>query len=168
MELKAKLQKQIDKKMAEITERDSQISALQAENDRDNAFIQGVQESIKAIPDELLCTETKRRQSKSRAVKAGSSSEKALTALRELGKPTHINELAVKMGSSISQEAIKNIASSLRQSANNERIFTRPAPNTFGLIEWDDYDPDEFEPTEDEIYESYRDQAEEDEEVMSH
>jgi chorismate-pyruvate lyase len=51
------------------------------------------------------------------------------------GKPVHIGELLEALGKVASRESRASLTSSLAAYVRRGEIFTRPAPNTFGLIE---------------------------------
>jgi hypothetical protein len=51
------------------------------------------------------------------------------------GRPVHIDDLLQALGRDNTREAKASLGSSLAAYVRREEIFTRPAPNTFGLIE---------------------------------
>jgi len=63
--------------------------------------------------------------------------DKARTALRRVGKPLYIEELLRAMGKEVNKKNRVSLSGSLGSYVRQEYIFTRPAPNTFGLIEFD-------------------------------
>lgn len=69
-------------------------------------------------------------------LRPNSAMAKARDALRKLRKATHIDELIVAMG--IPPEKKRSITGQLSLYARREQIFSRPKPNTFGLLEWAD------------------------------
>ena len=65
----------------------------------------------------------------------GSSVAKARDAILRAGNPMHVSELLSALGKDVTKETRASLASSLAAYVRRDEIFTRPAPNTFGLIE---------------------------------
>jgi hypothetical protein len=61
----------------------------------------------------------------------------AIAVLRDFGAPTHIrkiiDEIEARTGRRLNQHGI---VGSISQYVREKRIFFRPEPNTFGLLEW--------------------------------
>jgi hypothetical protein len=71
----------------------------------------------------------------SRAIlRAGSSVDQARQTILRNGAPVHISALADAIGQDTREGRI-SLASSLAAYVRKGEIFTRPAPNTFGLVE---------------------------------
>ena len=71
-------------------------------------------------------------------VKSGSQAEKVIRVLSDAGEPVHINEIMARMGIECTMSAKNSLAGSLSRYVRQGQIFTRPAPGTFGLIEWEE------------------------------
>jgi len=71
----------------------------------------------------------------STGLRAGSSVHQARHFILKTGAPVHINALVEAIGNDTSRESRISLASSLAAYVRKGEIFTRPAPNTFGLIE---------------------------------
>lgn len=71
---------------------------------------------------------------------------KARDALLKEAKPLHIDDLLKAIGKTKEHKA--SVSGSLGNYVRKNEIFTRPAPNTFGLKEFDESQPEE-EPPED-------------------
>lgn len=65
----------------------------------------------------------------------GSSVARAREAILRAGKPVHVSDLLSALGRDVTRASRASLASSLAAYVRREEIFTRPAPNTFGLIE---------------------------------
>ncbi len=65
--------------------------------------------------------------------KAGSMTAQARDAIKQAGCPLHVNELLKAIGKS--DDAKASLTGSLAAYVRREEVFTRPAPNTYGLIE---------------------------------
>ena len=107
------------------------------------AEIQGFEERLKvariyvqALQDILnvLARDSDTPQSDS-ALRPGSSVTLARDVILKAGQPVHINELLDALGKGITREGRASLTSSLAAYVRRGDIFTRPAPNTFGLIE---------------------------------
>lgn len=68
-------------------------------------------------------------------LRPGSAVALARDAILARGKPVHINELLGIQGKELTRESRASLTSSLSAYVRRGEIFTRPAPNTFGLIE---------------------------------
>ena len=68
-------------------------------------------------------------------VKAGSAVAEARAAILARGGPMHIAAILEAMGKPVDRETRGSLASSLAAYVRRGEIFTRPAPNTFGLRE---------------------------------
>lgn len=68
-------------------------------------------------------------------LKVGSAVAEARQVIRERGVPVHINDILTALGKGITREAKASLTSSLAAYVRRNEIFTRPAPNTFGLAE---------------------------------
>ena len=69
------------------------------------------------------------------ALRPGSSVAKARDEILRRGAPVHIGDLLSALGKDASRESRSSLTSSLAAYVRRGEIFTRPAPNTFGLIE---------------------------------
>ncbi|MBV8764927.1 MAG: hypothetical protein JO137_19670 [Hyphomicrobiales bacterium] len=69
------------------------------------------------------------------ALKAGSMAAKAREAILNAGRPLHVGALLDALDRVPSRENRASITSSLAAYVRRGEIFTRPAPNTFGLSE---------------------------------
>jgi hypothetical protein len=69
------------------------------------------------------------------ALRVGSSVAQAREAILRAGKPVHISDLLVALGKVVTKETRASLASSLAAFVRRREVFTRPAPNTFGLVE---------------------------------
>lgn len=134
MGLKNALQKKIDKKNMELEDLRRQKIEIEARILAVESYIEGVQDSMKSADKSINASNS----GVTRAVKAGSSTDKAQKALRAIGRPAHISELLGLMGMEDTVDNQRNVSSSLSASYRNDRIFTRPQSKTFGLIEWNE------------------------------
>lgn len=69
-------------------------------------------------------------------LRKGSGTAKAYDALKRTGHHMHVKDLLEAMGVKVSRKTTQGLASSLRAYVNKHEIFTKPAPNTYGLVEF--------------------------------
>lgn len=79
-------------------------------------------------------------------LRPGSSVSQARDVILAAGKPVHISDLLEALGKAGTREGRASLTSSLAAYVRREDIFTRPAPNTFGLIELGHSEPVAEEP----------------------
>lgn len=114
------LQKLYDKKQAEINDLESQLSQAKA-------YLQAIQDSIKAMPRESAAAE--------QSLRAGSGLARTRDILKVSGKPMHVSEILKALGKPVDKKSKLSLSGSLATYARRREIFVRTAPNTFGLIE---------------------------------
>ena len=123
MGIREELQKRIDRKQQEITE--LELKAREA-----RSYIQALQDSLKLLPKDYSAgggTET--------VLRPGSHLYQAREAIRKAGHPLHVNDILKALGKPIEKRSRMSLAGSLSGYARKGGIFSRPAPNTFGLLE---------------------------------
>ena len=69
------------------------------------------------------------------ALRDGSAVAQALDFRLRIGTPVHINDLLEGLGRGLTRESRASLTSSIAAYVRRGEIFTRSAPNTFGLIE---------------------------------
>lgn len=122
---------------------------LRTQLEKQESFVQGLQEALRFLPKEGAADRNSEQQ-----LRAGSELAKARDFLREKGKPTHISEILQHLGKELNKDTRASLAGSLGHYARKGEIFTRPAPNTFGLTEFESSSaiepPDDFGVDDDE------------------
>jgi hypothetical protein len=68
-------------------------------------------------------------------LRAGSAVAQAREAILEKGAPMHVNDILSALGKDMTREARASLIGSISAYVRRGEIFTRPAPNTFGLSE---------------------------------
>ena len=140
MSLRRKFERKIREKEQEIHDLENKLMEARA-------YMQAMQDAIRLVPVEgdgengEIASE--------RVIKAGSAMEVAMKALRKAGKALHIMDLLKAMGREPTVENRASVGSSIAAYVRKGEIFTRPAPNTFGLAEWgqptaESVPPDDF------------------------
>jgi hypothetical protein len=118
MNARDQLQKLLDRKQQEINDLEIQI-------EKAKAYAQALQDSMKFLPKENGQTQV--------LLRPGSALARAQDILRKAGKPLHISEILKALNEKPDKRV--SLSGSLSAYVRNGQIFTRPAPNTFGLIE---------------------------------
>lgn len=138
MKFRDDLLKRIEKKELEIRDLEKQLAAAQA-------YLQALQETIRMLPKEPRTGQSPPAQ----ILRPGSGVAKAREAILKAGKPLHITELLKALGRAVDKNSRVSLSGSLSGYVKRNEIFTRPAPNTFGLIELNHSQMPEDEPPED-------------------
>ncbi len=74
------------------------------------------------------------------ALRKGSAVARAREAILKEGVPVHMDLLLERLGRPITRDTKASLTSSLSAYVRRGEIFSRPAPNTFGLIELGHHD----------------------------
>jgi hypothetical protein len=129
-----KLEDRLRRKEQEIQELEMKISEAKA-------YIQALTDTIKLLPKDK-----KESVSVEDKLRPGSLVFKTWEFLKKSGKPMHINEILIAIGKTTNKKDKIALAGSLGWYVRRQEIFTRPEPNTFGLIdiEKSDEPPDNF------------------------
>lgn len=132
MSERARIAEKLNKKEQELQALDDKVKATRI-------YIQALRDVLKLLDNDggESTPET--------VLRVGSAVAQARDVILKLQKPVHINELLEALGKAATREGRASLTSSLAAYVRREEIFTRPAPNTFGLIELG-HDPLEQEP----------------------
>ncbi|HTG14406.1 MAG TPA: hypothetical protein VK747_03965 [Blastocatellia bacterium] len=121
MGIRAQIEKKIENKRQEI--------AGFVELIRDHeAFIAGLQEALKLLPKDRM-----EERNPDQILRAGSDMAKVRDLLNERGEALYINEILKGIGKEVNKKNRISIGGSLANYVRRGEIFTRPAPNTYGL-----------------------------------
>jgi hypothetical protein len=120
------LQKLADKKVQEIADLEHQI-------DMAKAYLQAIQDGIKALPRDV---QPNGGTSDDRVgeLRSGTLLAKARDALQSHGRPMHVNNILQAIGIENTKGNRVSLVGSLGSYVRKGQVFTRPAPNTFGLV----------------------------------
>jgi len=127
MGLREEIQRKIERKQVELAdlERGHLIAMAGA-----RAYIQALQDMLKSVP-----REDAQAPDPETVLRPGSSMARTREAILAAGKPLHVNELLKAINRPVDHGSRVSVSSSLATYVRKGIIFTRPAPNTFGLIE---------------------------------
>ncbi len=126
MKVEQDIEKRIRAKRDEAQELQKKLSMAEA-------YIEALEESLRLI----------KRTSKTEdgdGIRLGSMIQKAQMVLRQEGKPLYVGDLLTRMGREATKMNRMSLSGSLGNYVRNGHVFTRPAPNTFGLIEFGESD----------------------------
>jgi hypothetical protein len=124
MGVRGNFQKLIDKKQQEI-------HALEIQVREASAYIQALQDSMKLLP-----RDTDVNVESEHTLRAGSTLAKTRDLLRKSGSPLPINEILKQLGKPQDAKHRLSLAGTLSGYVRKGRVFTKTAPNTFGLLEF--------------------------------
>ena len=122
MGVREQFQKLIDRKQQDIKDLELQL-------EKARTYAQALQDSMRLLPKEFSSAD--REQS----LRPGTALAKAREALKVAGKPMHISDILKAIGKPPDKKNKLSLSGSLSTYVRNRQIFSRPAPNTFGLIE---------------------------------
>ncbi len=125
-----KLQNQLKRKTKEIQRLECDRRELDMQIREGRAVISALGEAMKHFPKEDSDRDP------SRSLRAGKSVARIHDILKNNEKPMHIKEILEAMGKSSDKKSQQSTGSQLNSYVREDRIFTRPHPNTFGLKEW--------------------------------
>ncbi len=120
MNLRREFEKLIEKKKVEIIEHEKMIAAAEA-------YIQAMGDALKKVP--------KDDGSSPPPVRPGSDVEKIREAILLAGEPLHLNQIIAALGRPDDAETKAKVAGTLSWYIGKGRVFTKTAPNTYGLVD---------------------------------
>ena len=125
MGLREDLIRRIDRKSQEITELESQIREARS-------YMQGLQDVLKLIPRDN--SDEKKTE---HVLRPNSDMAKARDYLKKTGKAVYVGDILDGIGKGDTKPNRLSLSGSLGDYVRRGEIFTRPAPNTFGLAEFE-------------------------------
>ena len=125
MGLREDIAKRMERKRAEITELETQVRLARE-------YVQALEDTLKLIPREAVNSSG---ESAEITLRPGTSLAKAREAIKKVRRPMHLTELLTAIGKGHSRNERAGLSGTLAAYVRRGEVFTRPAPNTFGLIE---------------------------------
>jgi hypothetical protein len=104
-----------------------EISDLELQLEKAKTYIEALQDSMRLLPKSPSDAEV--------TLRPGTALDKTREVLKTTGRPMHITEILKALNQPIDKKHKLSLSGSLSTYVRNAQIFTRPAPNTFGLIE---------------------------------
>lgn len=133
MGLRENFQKLIDKKQQENR-------ALEIQMRENGAYIQALQDSMKLLP-----RDSENGAESEHSLRDGSTLAKTRDLLRQAGAAMPINDILKALGKPQDKKHRISLAGTLSGYARKGRVFTKTAPNTFGLVEFSSEQVDDME-----------------------
>jgi len=130
MNERRKVEDRIRKKEAEIAELEAKIRDARV-------YMQALGDVLKLLPKEADSGPA----DPDSPLRPGSTVSQAREAILRDGTPMHITKLLEALGKDHTRENVASLGSSLAAYVRRGEIFTRPAPNTFGLSELGHHPP---------------------------
>lgn len=118
MNERRKIEDRLRKKEQEIQTFEEQIKAAKI-------YAQALQDVLKMLP----------KSTEAAVLRPGSAAAQARAIILEARKPVHINYILESLGRDATREARTSLTSSIAAYVRRGEIFSRTAPNTYGLLE---------------------------------
>ena len=129
MGIREDLVKKIERKRQEITD-------LESQHKQATSYMQALEDTLKLFPRDGASI-----GAQSHFMRQNSNVSKARDALKRARKPLHVNDILAAIGRPQDRSSRAGLNSSLSLYVRKGEIFTRPAPNTYGLAEFDEPTP---------------------------
>jgi hypothetical protein len=114
-----------------LRRKEEEIRELEARIRDEKIYVQALQDVLKI----LTRSADRPSQNSSGVLRAGSGVAKTRELILQQGHPVHLLDLLRALGREPTREARASLAGSLAAYVRRGQIFSRPSPNTFGLIE---------------------------------
>lgn len=114
-----------------IARKEQEITELELKLRDARSYLQALEDALKMIPHELL-----EHGAAEGTLRTGSSLSQARDAIRKAGRPMHITDILRAIGKPVDKKNRVSLASGLAAYVRKGEVFTRHAPNTYGLVEF--------------------------------
>lgn len=118
-----------------IRRKESEIQTLEKKLSAARVYVQALKDIRRAIDEG-----SDDSSSGGTPLRKGSAMSRARDVILELGTPVHIDTLLQHLGRERTRENKASLAGSLAAYVRRNEVFTRPAPNTYGLIELEHFE----------------------------
>jgi hypothetical protein len=115
-----------------LQKKEQEIQSLEEKIRTAKVYVQALQDVLRSLGGGGDSTPSRQGES---AMKPGSAVARAREFILNRGIPLHINQLVELLGKGVTRESRASLTSSIAAYVRRGEVFTRPAPNTFGLIE---------------------------------
>jgi hypothetical protein len=126
-----------------LRKKQAEILALEEKTKSAKVYVQALNDILK-----LIDNTDGDNESVDTKLRPGSAVAQARDIILERGSPVHLDELLEAMGKEVTRDSKASLAGSIAAYVRRDEIFTRPAPNTFGLAELgreaSQYNPEEL------------------------
>jgi len=124
MDIKRELDRKIERKREEIVGYEKQLSDAKS-------YLQALEDMRKLMP-----RDAQSEPESETTLRSGTDLARVQEILKKHGKPMHVEELLAELGKPVAKNSKVSLSGSLASYVRVHKIFTRPAPNTFGLVEF--------------------------------
>ena len=121
MQIQREIERRIEKKRQEIEELRQQLSTAET-------YLGALQDTLKLLPKD---------GDKEIVLRAGSDLAQARDFIKSKGEPQHVTDILKGINKEVNKPNKISLSGSLGGYVRRGIIFTKPAPNTFGLIEFE-------------------------------
>jgi hypothetical protein len=135
MDLRRKIEREIEKQNAAIADLKHKLTFAEA-------YLEAQLDMLKLLP------KTVENSGKSTTLRPGGDPARVRDILREAGAPMHVSDILTKLERPLTKDSRSALSATLGTYVNRGVIFTRTAPNTFGLIEMSSDESATLEPPE--------------------
>jgi hypothetical protein len=125
MSERKKIQDRLRKKEQEIVALEEKIKAAKI-------YVQALRDILKMLGSDIFDEPEAGAEA---TLRSGSAVDQARRVILDKGIPVHIDDILAALGKDATREAKASLTSSIAAYVRRDEIFTRPAPNTFGLVE---------------------------------
>ncbi len=115
---------------AKIKKKTSEIQSLERKLEAAKVYLTALKDILRAIEKEV-----QDERPDETALRKGSSVAQARDVILKLGAPVHIDELLQHLGRELTRQNKASLTGSLAAYVRRGDVFTRPSPNTYGLME---------------------------------
>jgi hypothetical protein len=116
--------KRLERKKAEIAKLESDLAVARS-------YAQALEDTLKLAPRDGM----EEQPPEVKPLRPGTALAKAREAILNAGKPLFLSDLLAALGKEDTNANRLSLAGSLGSYVRDRKIFTRPGPNQFGLIE---------------------------------
>lgn len=120
--LRDEFQLRIDSKRRELRDLENRIQALRS-------FIDGLEYAASLLPSDSAYPDSDSQ------LRKGTTVARAQAIIKAANRPLHVSEILRLIGEPDDNTHRVSLSGSLAAYVRKGQVFTRPAPNTFGLIE---------------------------------
>jgi len=113
----------------EIARTKEEIAKSEKELFEKKAYLAGLEKAHKL--------QTRAKPEANKLLRPGSSMYQVMEVLKREGAPMHVDKLLTALGKDPTLENKTSLTGSLGSYVRKHQVFTRPSPNTFGLIEFE-------------------------------
>lgn len=113
-----------------LRKKEHEIAALEEKVKSAKIYVQALRDILR-----MLGSDGEKAVEVESILRPGSAVDQARRAILTQNEPMHIDDLLSALGKDTTRETKASLTSSLAAYVRRDEIFTRPAPNTFGLIE---------------------------------